>query len=50
MEQNIFDAIMWWVVGFAMSVVFAFILFGFFKGFFREKQALKTSKHHHYNR
>lgn len=49
MEQNIFDAIMWWVVGFAISVVLIFLSFGWFKGLLWEKQVTRSKKHQHGN-
>lgn len=38
MEQNIFDAIMWWVVGLAVFTVVAFLAVGLLKGFFWQKE------------
>lgn len=39
MEQNIFDAIMWWVVGLAIFTIVAFLAIGMLKGLIWQKEA-----------
>lgn len=46
MEQNIFDAIMWWAVGLAISTVVIFLVIGWLKGYMREKDAILRQKRH----
>jgi hypothetical protein len=38
MEQNVFDAIMWWVVGLAIFTVVAFLMIGLLKGYIWDKE------------
>jgi putative effector of murein hydrolase LrgA (UPF0299 family) len=45
MEQNIFDAIMWWAVGLAVSTIVIFLAVGWLKGYMREKESLQQKKH-----